>query len=97
MPSGKTDEPPKLETRPMQDTELLNGGEKPRADRSASMTLAITMHYKEKEKTRELPLTPDTIGRIALEAEFRDLGIAELIARLIAAAIEKDMIDVVLG
>ena len=37
------------------------------------------------------------IERIAPEAEFRSLEIAELIVRLIAAAIEKDMVDVVLG
>jgi len=46
---------------------------------------------------QKAPLTPAMIERIAPEAEFRSLEIAELIVRLIAAAIEKDMVDVVLG
>ena len=81
----------------MQNTEMLNGGQTSGINRSASVTLAIKVHYKGKEKTRELPLTPDMIGRVALEAEFRGLGTGELIARLVAAAFEKDMVEAILG
>ena len=80
----------------MQDTELLKGGDRPGTGDSPSITLAINMHYKGKGKMRELPLTTDMAGRMALEAEFRGVGIPELIVRLIAAVIEKDMVDVVL-
>jgi transposase-like protein len=95
--ADKTEEQPTVESPPMQNTEMLNGSQTSGIDRSASMTLAIKVHYKGKEKTRELPLTPDMIGRVALEAEFRGLGTGELIARLITDAIEKDLVDVVLG
>jgi len=97
LPSDKTHKAPTLESPPMQHTEFLNGAEKAGTDHAASMTLAIDMRYKGKEKRRELLLTPDMVGRLALEAEFRGLGTAELIVRLISAAIEKDMVDVVLG
>ena len=80
----------------MQNTQLVNGGPISETDRCASMILTMKMHYKGKEKTHELPLTSDTIGRIALEAEFRGLATAEFVARLIVAAIEKDMADTIL-
>jgi len=81
----------------MQDTELPNNGKMVGTGYSPSMTLALSMRYKGKEKTRYLPLTADMIGRVALEAEFRGLGTAELMVRLIARAIEKDMVDAVLA
>ena len=54
------------------------------------------MQYKGKERTTELPLSQDMVGRLALEAEFRGMSTGELIGRLIAAAIENDMVKVVL-
>src|SRR5262245_629993 len=78
--ADKAEEQPTVESPPMQNTEMLNGGQTSGIDRSASVTLAIKVHYKGKEKTRELALTPDMIGRVALEAEFRGLGTGELIA-----------------
>jgi hypothetical protein len=95
--SDKTEEQSMVESPPLQNTEMLNGGQTSGIDRSASVTLAIKVHYKGKEKRREIPLMPDMIGRIALEAEFRSLGTGELIARLIAAAFEKDMVEAVLS
>jgi len=62
---------------------------------SASVTLAITMYYKGKERARELSLPQDMIGRLALEAEFRSMNTGDLIAQVIAAAIEN--LEVVLG
>jgi hypothetical protein len=57
----------------------------------ASVNFAITMRYKGQQKTSELPLTKEMIGHVALEAEFRGVGIGELMAQLIVAAIAKDM------
>ena len=55
------------------------------------MNFAITMRYKGQQKTSELPLTKEMIGHLALEAEFRGVGIGELMTQLIVAAIAKDM------
>jgi hypothetical protein len=55
------------------------------------------MYYKGKERVRELPLPQDVIGRLALEAEFRGLNTGHLIAQLIAATLENNMVEVVLG
>jgi hypothetical protein len=57
----------------------------------ASVNFAITMRYKGQQKTSELPLTKEMIGHLALEAEFRGVGIGELMTQLIVAAIAKDM------
>ena len=56
-----------------------------------SANFMLTMRYKRQERTSELPLSQDMIGRLALEAEFRRMRIGELITQLIVAAIEKDM------
>jgi hypothetical protein len=55
------------------------------------------MYYKGKERTRALPLPQDMFGRLALQAEFRGMNTGDLIAQLIAAAIENDMVEIVLG
>src|SRR5262245_9817970 len=88
---------PLAENGRMKEGELSNGSQECGTESSASANLAITMHYKGKKRTREIPLTQHMIGGLALEAEFRGMGTGELIVQLITAAIEKDMVDVVLG
>jgi hypothetical protein len=56
----------------------------------------IRMHYKGENRTIELPLSPDMIGRVAIEAEFRNTRIGELIAQLILGIVEKDLFKFVL-
>jgi hypothetical protein len=56
---------------------------------------AITMRYRGKEQTANIPLSSAEIEVLALEATSRDLGIAELIGQILAAAINKDMIHMI--
>ena len=58
---------------------------------------AITMRYRGKEQTTDIPLSSATIEVLALEATWRDLAIAELIGQSLVAAINKDMIHKMLG
>src|SRR5262252_9165146 len=58
---------------------------------------AITMRYRGKEHTADIPLSSATIEALALEATWRDLAIAELIGQSLVAAIDKDMIHKMLG
>ena len=44
----------------------------------------------------DVPLTSDAISTLALDAMSRDLGIAELVGQILAAAIKKDMIEEIL-
>ena len=53
---------------------------------------AITMRYRGKEQTTDIPLSSATIEVLALEATWRDLAISELIGQSLVAAINKDMI-----
>ena len=55
-----------------------------------SASLAIMFRYRGMERTDELPLTPHTMGKLALEAALRDVEIGELIAELITAIVNKD-------
>jgi hypothetical protein len=87
---------PMADSAPMKGAELSNAGQECGTEDSASVSLAIRMQYKGKERTTELPLTQDMVGCLALEAEFRGMSTGDLIGRLIAAAIENDMVKVVL-
>jgi hypothetical protein len=58
--------------------------------------LAITMRHHGEEKTTDIPLPSPAIEVLALEAMSRDLDIAELIGQVLAAAINKDMIQKIL-
>src|SRR6516165_5670592 len=58
---------------------------------------AITMRYRGKEQTTDIPLSSATIEVLALEATWRDLAISELIGQSLVAAINKDMIHKMLG
>ena len=49
-------------------------------------TVSICIRYKEREV--EIPLDRDTIGQLALEAEFCSKTMGEMIATLIAEALE---------
>jgi hypothetical protein len=60
-------------------------------------SVAIRIQYNGMERMTELPLTLDMIGRLAWEAELRDMRIGELIAKLIVAMVRKDLFPVVLG
>jgi hypothetical protein len=58
--------------------------------------LAIMMRYRGKEVATDVPLTSHAINALALKAMSRDLGIAELVGQILAAAIKKDMIKEIL-
>lgn len=48
-----------------------------------SASFELRMYYRGEERVTALPLDPDTIRYLALEAEFRGMRIGELITRLI--------------
>jgi len=56
---------------------------------------AIMMRYRSKEVATDVPLTSHA-NALALRAMSRDLGIAELVGQILAAAIKKDMIKEIL-
>jgi hypothetical protein len=62
----------------------------------ASPKFGIRTRYKSEDRTIELPLGLDIVGRLAIEAEFRDMRVGELVARLILAIAEKDLFQLVL-
>jgi hypothetical protein len=62
----------------------------------AAASFAIRMQYKGKERVTELPLDAEMIRQLALEAEFRNLKIGELIGSLIATITEHDLFQSVL-
>ena len=62
-----------------------------RSSEAGAATIAIRMRYRGEERTTELPLTQDMIGRLALEAAFRDVSMGELLSEIIVAVINKDL------
>jgi hypothetical protein len=66
------------------------------ANGAASTKFSITMRYRGKEISSDLPLTSGTISELALIATLRHLSMAELVGQVLAGAIEKDMIKQIL-
>jgi len=58
---------------------------------------AITMRYRGKEQTADIPLSSAALDVLAFEATSRDLAITELLGQLLVAAINKDMIHRILS
>ena len=67
-----------------------------RAKEAVAASFAIRMQYRGQDRTTELPLTQDMIGQLAFEAAFRNVTIGELIGELIAALLNKDLLQTVL-
>jgi hypothetical protein len=57
---------------------------------------SIRMQYKGENRTNELPLSPDMVGRLAIEADFRNMRIGELVAQLILGVAKNDLFTLVL-
>jgi hypothetical protein len=60
-------------------------------------SLTIVAGHRGEERETELTTDPDVLGRLALEAEFRNVRLPELIARIIVGIVEKDLFQKVLG
>jgi hypothetical protein len=72
-------------------------GGKPAARTTPFANFAIMMRHKGKEKVTDLPLPSTAIEELALEAISRDLNIAELIGQVLVAAINKNMIQMIIA
>jgi hypothetical protein len=57
---------------------------------------ALTIGRQGKMLASDIPLTSREIERLAFEATFRGLGIAQLVGQVLVAAIKKDMIREIL-
>ncbi len=64
-----------------------------RANEGGAASFAIRMQYRGEERTTELPLTQDMIGRLAFEAAFRNMQIGELISELIVGLLKEDLLQ----
>jgi hypothetical protein len=64
--------------------------------REMASHFAVVIEYKDQEQTTELRLPQDIIATLAFEAEFRDMRIGELIGALIAATMEKGLLQLIL-
>jgi hypothetical protein len=62
----------------------------------AAPIFALRLRYKGRERTTELPLTPDVIGQLASRAEFRQIRIGELVGDLLLTVAKKDLFRQVL-
>ena len=68
-----------------------------KADEAGAASFAVQMQYRGEERTTELPLTQDMIGRLAFEAAFRNVQIGELIGELIVGLLKQDLLQTMLA
>ena len=64
---------------------------------SETVTFTICMKYKGQERNSPLPVTPNVISQLALEACFRDQEIGELAKDILVSVFEKGLIQELLG
>lgn len=64
---------------------------------AGSANLAIVIGYKGEARTTELTLTHDRVRQLALEAQFRDMSIGELVDVVITATLKQDLFQLMLG
>ena len=64
---------------------------------AAAAIFTIRMQYNGRAQDTEIPLTPNMISQLALEASARDQKIAELAKDLLEVVTEKGLFDEVLG
>jgi hypothetical protein len=57
---------------------------------------ALILQYKGREFATELFLSPDMIGLLALDAEFRGMSISTFISELITSTVKNDLFRQVL-
>jgi hypothetical protein len=63
-----------------------SGNDTPAQDRRAQ--LALRLRYRGIDRIVELPLSEGVLGRLAIEAHFRNLSISDLTAKLIIAGLD---------
>ncbi len=71
------------------------GSTQDKPDHSAG-TLRIGMYYKGQQRAIELHMSPETLAKLTFEAEFREMRVTELVAKIILQVAEKDLFDQVL-
>jgi hypothetical protein len=86
-----------LEKQPMEQGPTAVPQDKATPNHRSCATFAIAIQYKGNELIAELRLTHEIIGQLAIEAEFREMNLAELIARTVESVAMKDQFDLVLG
>jgi len=96
-PHNQTQQSYAADEKPVPEKEEVPANrEVPELKRQPSAVLDIVMKYKGETRTTELPLTDDIIGRLAVEAEFRNVKLADLVAQLIVAITKRDLFGWVL-
>ena len=61
-----------------------------------AVSFSLRMQYRGEERTAEIPLTPDMMSQLAIEAWLRDMRIGEVINELIVAVFKRDLFHSVL-
>jgi hypothetical protein len=98
--SGPAKGPPSVSGgKPMGEAQAATAPEGARQGRStdpAPAVLTIQMEYKGQERSTGIPFNEEAIAQLAMEAEIRGMQIRELVAALISAIIQKDLLRLVL-
>jgi len=60
-------------------------------EQARSANLTLTIQYGGLEQTIELPLSNEEIGKLALQADVRDVSVGQLVGMLLEAAMAQDL------
>jgi hypothetical protein len=63
---------------------------------SPTAKLVITMKRRDHERAFDVPLSQEVLGRLGIYAALQGMGLSELIAQVLSAAVKKDMVGTIL-
>jgi hypothetical protein len=91
IPAGSNSEP-----KPPQEMPAVAANGVSSQVQTGGANFAIEMRYKGEVRRTELPFDEDMIRKLALEAEFRDMRLGELLSGLMLAVMKKNLLELAL-
>jgi transposase-like protein len=99
QPEGRNESPrtaPERTTVEENQTIVRLHPKQPVRESVAASSVSLTVRYKGEERTIELPIDRDALGLFALEAQFRSIGIGDLIGGVLLSIAKHDLFESVL-
>ena len=85
------------EATPVEDHSIVRLHPKPKLSNNPGLNgVALTIQYKGEEKIIDLRLDRNLLGQLALEAEFRSMGLGDLIGGILLSVTKNDLFEFVL-
>jgi hypothetical protein len=84
------------ESKPPQEIPAVTANGASKQAQAGAANFAIEMRYRGEVRRTEVPFDEDMVRKLALEAEFRDMRLGELLSGLMLAVMKKNLLELAL-